>query len=109
MHSKLNKLKQAYEHRKFSMVKGMEENEDQVKNLERKEEELMEKLKTTLSKVNEFTSNHNTFDNVASSIMCNINFSRKQLRPLGKLEDHKNGEKTHEVTLETRTYQNGHK
>ena len=92
MFTKLDRMKKAYVNRKFSMIKGMESNESNVKKLERQEEDLMEKLKTTFSKFQEFTSQSNTFDNVTQNIISNINISRKHLKPISKFDEFKTTE-----------------
>lgn len=71
------------------MIKSMDENENKMKQLSQKEIELMEKLKNTFQKFNEFTDQAQTFDNVTQSIMSNINYSRKALKPLSRFVDHR--------------------
>lgn len=81
-------------HRKFSLLKDTEDNEFQVKDLERREEEMVEKLKTTFVRVNEFAEQSSTFDNVTQSLISNINYSRKHLKPISKIDESKHSEKT---------------
>lgn len=85
-------MKKAYVNKKFSMLKGMENNESNMKKLEKQEEYLMEKLKTTFSKFQEFTSQSSTFDNVTQNIISNINLSRKHLKPISKFDEFKTTE-----------------
>jgi hypothetical protein len=89
MFTKLDRMKKAYVNKKLSMIKGMENNEKTVKKMEKQEENLMEKLKTTFSKFQEFTSQSSTFDNVTQNIISNINISRKHLKPLSKFDEFK--------------------
>jgi len=87
MFNKLDKMKKAYMDRKYSMIKGVEYNDSNMKVLSKQEEEMIQKLQTTFSKVNEFTDQSNTFDTVTQSIISNINHSRKHLKPISKLDD----------------------
>ena len=96
MFSKIDKLKAAYMDRKFYLLKSVSNNETQQKELEHKEIELMEKLKATFGKMQEFTTNSNTFDTVTTSLISHINFSRKHLKPLNKIDDFKNADKVYE-------------
>lgn len=83
--------------RKLSMLKGMEDNESQMKSLEKQEVEMMEKLQTTFNKFNEFTEQSNTFDNITHNIISNISYSRKHLKPIKKLDDLKSPEESYDL------------
>ena len=96
MFTKIDKLKEAYMDRKFYLLKSMGTNETQQKELERKEIELMEKLKSTFGRLQDFTANSNSFDTMTNSLISHINYSRKHLKPLNKIDDFKSADKVYE-------------
>lgn len=71
------------------MLKERENNDSQLKQLEKQETELIDKLQTTLGKVQDFKRQSNSFDNVTNSMMASINYSRKQLKPLSNHDEFK--------------------
>lgn len=96
MYNKIDSLKVAYMDKKYLLLKGVGMNETQQKELEQKEIELMQKLQNTFGKLQDFTSNSSSFDTMTNSIISHINFSKKHLKPLNKIEDFKYSDKVYD-------------